>query len=48
MLAKRSCELENQNTVFMEEVADDLVSIGDYELLEKLRDGSECNWDIEV
>ena len=35
--------LENQNTVSIEARMSDLIRIGDYELLEKQREGCETN-----
>ena len=35
--------LENQNTVSIEAIMSDLTRIGDYELLEKQREGCETN-----
>ena len=35
--------LENQNTVSSEAIMSDLVVIGDYELLEKQKEGYETN-----
>ena len=35
--------LENQNTVSIEAIMSDLTRIGDYELLEKQREGYETN-----
>ena len=43
LLTKRSCVLENQNTVSSEAIMSDLTRIGDYELLEKQREGYETN-----
>ena len=40
---KRSCVLENQNTVSIEAIMRGLASIGDYELLEKQNEGYETN-----
>ena len=40
---KRSCVLENQNTVSIELIMSDMVVIGDYELLEKRNEGYETN-----
>ena len=35
--------LENQNTLSSEAIMNDLIRIGDYELLEKQREGCETN-----
>ena len=43
LLTKRSCVLENQNTLSSEALMSDLVVVGDYELLEKQREGYETN-----
>ena len=43
LLAKRSYVLENQNTLSSETIMSDLIRIGDYELLEKQREGYETN-----
>ena len=43
LLTKRSCVLENQNTVSSEAIMSDLVVVGDYELLEKQKEGYETN-----
>ena len=43
LLTKRSCVLENQNTLSSEALMSDLVVVGDYELLEKQREGYERN-----
>ena len=43
LLTKRSCVLENQNTLSIELVMSDIVVIGDYELLEKQNEGYETN-----
>ena len=43
LLTKRSCVLENQNTVSIEAIMSDLVMVGDYELLEKQNEGYETN-----
>ena len=43
LLTKRSCVLENQNTLSSETIMSDLTKIGDYELLEKQREGYETN-----
>ena len=41
LLTTRSHVLENQNTVSIEAIMSDLTRIGDYELLEKQREGYE-------
>ena len=43
LLTKRSYVLENQNTLSSEAIMSDLTKIGDYELLEKQREGCETN-----
>ena len=43
LLTKRSYVLENQNTLSSEAIMSDLTRIGDYELLEKQREGYETN-----
>ena len=43
LLIKRSCVLENQNTLSSEAIMSDLTRIGDYELLEKQKEGYEIN-----
>ena len=43
LLTKRSCVLENQNTVSREAITSDMVSIDGYELLEKQNEGYERN-----
>ena len=43
LLTKRSCVLENQNTLSSETIMSDLTKIGDYELLEKQKEGYETN-----
>ena len=43
LLTQRSHVLENQNTVSIEARMSDLIRIGDYELLEKQREGCETN-----
>ena len=43
MLTKRSCVLENHNTLSSEAIMSDLSKIGDYELLEKQNEGYETN-----
>ena len=43
LLTQRSHVLENQNTVSIEEIMSGLTMIGDYELLEKQREGYETN-----
>ena len=43
LLTKRSYVLENQNTLSSEARMSDLIRIGDYELLEKQREGCETN-----
>ena len=43
LLTKRSYVLENQNTLSSEALMSDLTKIGDYELLEKKREGYERN-----
>ena len=43
LLTKRSHVLENQNTVSSEAIMSDLVVVGDYELLEKQKEGYETN-----
>ena len=43
LLTKRSCVLENQNTLSSEALMSDLVVVGDYELLEKQNEGYETN-----
>ena len=43
LLTKRSCVLKNQNTLSSEAIMSDLTRIGDYELLEKQREGCETN-----
>ena len=40
---KRRCLLENQNTVSIEAVMSGIVIIGDYELMEKQKEGYETN-----
>ena len=43
LLTKRSCVLENQNTLSSEAIMSDLIVVDDYELLEKQREGYETN-----
>ena len=43
LLRKRSYVLENQNTLSSGALMSDLVKVGDYELLEKQREGYETN-----
>ena len=43
LLIQRSHVLENQNTLSSEALMSDLTKIGDYELLEKKREGYERN-----
>ena len=43
LLTKRSHVLENQNTLSSEAIMSDLNRVGDYELLEKQREGYETN-----
>ena len=43
LLTQRSCVLENQNTLSSEALMNDLTKIGDYELLEKQKEGYETN-----
>ena len=43
LLTKRSHVLENQTTLSSEALMSDLTKIGDYELLEKKREGYERN-----
>ena len=43
LLTQRSYVLENQNTLSSETIMSDLTRIGDYELLEKQREGYETN-----
>ena len=43
LLTKRSCVLENHNTLSSETIMSDLTKIGDYELLEKQKEGYETN-----
>ena len=43
LLTKGSHVLENQNTLSSEALMSDLTKIGDYELLEKQREGYETN-----
>ena len=43
LLTKGSCVLENQNTVSIEEIMSGLTRIGEYELLEKQKEGYETN-----
>ena len=43
LLTKRSCVFENQNTLSSEARMSDLTRIGDYELLEKQKEGYETN-----
>ena len=43
LLTKRSCVLENQNTLSSEALMRDLVKVRDYELLEKKNEGYESN-----
>ena len=43
LLTKRSCVLGNQNTLSSEALMSDIVRIGDYELLEKQKEGYETN-----
>ena len=47
LLTKRSCVLVNQNTLSSEALMSDLTKIGDYELLEKKREGYETNGGTE-
>ena len=42
-MTKRSHVLENQNTLSIEAIMSDLVVVGDYELLEKQKEGYETN-----
>ena len=42
-MTKRSYVLENQNTLSSEALMNDLTKIGDYELLEKQKEGYETN-----
>ena len=43
LLTKRSYVLKNQNTLSSEALMSDLTKIGDYELLEKQKEGYETN-----
>ena len=43
LLTQRSYVLENQNTLSSEAIMNDLIRIGDYELLEKQNEGYETN-----
>ena len=43
LLTQRSCLLENQNTLSSEALMSVLTRIGDYELLEKRKEGYETN-----
>ena len=43
LLTNRSCVFENQNTLSSEAIMSDLIRIGDYELLEKRKEGYETN-----
>ena len=43
LLTKRSCVLENQNTLSSDALMNILTKIGDYELLEKQNEGYETN-----
>ena len=43
LLTKRSCVLENQNTLSSDALMSILTKIGDYELLEKRNEGYETN-----
>ena len=43
LLIRRSCVLENQNTLSSEAIMSILTKIGDYELLEKQNEGYETN-----
>ena len=43
LLTNRSCVFENQNTLSSGSIMSDLTKIGDYELLEKQREGYETN-----
>ena len=43
LLTTRSHVLENQNTLSSEAIMSDLIRIGDYELLEKQKEGYETN-----
>ena len=43
LLTKQSHVLENQNILSSEALMSDLVVVGDYELLEKQREGYERN-----
>ncbi len=43
LLTKRSCVLENQNTLSSEAIMSGLTKIGDYELLEKRNEEYETN-----
>ena len=43
LLTKRSCVLENQNTLSSEAIMSDLTRTGDYELLEKRNEGYKTN-----
>ena len=43
LLTIRSCVLENQNTLSSEAIMNDLVRIGDYELLENQKEGYRNN-----
>ena len=48
LLTKGSCVFENQNTLSSEALMSVLTRIGDYELLEKQREGYETNGGNEV
>ena len=43
LLTNRSCVFENQNTLSSGSIMSGLIRIGDYELLEKQREGYETN-----
>ena len=43
LLTKWSHVLDNQNTISSEALMNDLTKIGDYELLEKQKEGYETN-----
>ena len=45
---KRRCVLENQNTVSIEALMRGLTKIGDYELLEKQKEGFGRRWENKV
>ena len=42
-MTERSCAFENQNTLSSEAIMSDLTMIGEYELLEKQKEGYETN-----